>query len=202
MSIQSKYLDIIKQIDGVEKDAKSVFGDAKYASLPNIQKTVQPLLQKAGLIIKFDFPEYIDNTYKALATLIDTGDNATMEWVFSIPGDTQQKNAVQAFGSTMTYGQRYMYGVIFQIPFADEDPDGKTPAKTTPAKKADKTPAKKEEKPAADASKDDKPWLNEGTPEWDKAIDYMDGGGNIASIRQNYKVSTKCQELLEAGAHS
>jgi hypothetical protein len=34
-----------------------------------------------------------------------------------------------------------------------------------------------------------KPWLNEGMPEWDKAEEFVKGGGSPSLLRQKYAVS-------------
>jgi hypothetical protein len=65
-------------------------------------------------------------------------------FTYSFPSDTAQKqNAIQAYGSTITYSQRYMLGVLFGIAFDDEDPDHeknfKKEVKTFEPKQAQKT---------------------------------------------------------------
>ncbi len=174
------------QIGVVGKDAINPFSKSKYSSLTNILNHVQPLLIKAGLILKFDFPELQNDAYTVKATLIDVeGDaKASMVWDFVIPHDQTQKNKTQGFGSTMTYGQRYMYAIIFQIPFDDQDPDAKSEKEQ---KKDTKTKSDKD---------DGKPWLNGGTDEWEGAKKYMKEGGNVDEIRKKYKISNKLAEKL------
>jgi len=63
--------------------------------------------------------------YSIHATLVNITNPADkIEWTFVIPSDISQPNPIQSFGSTATYAQRYVMGVIFGIPTADnEDPD-------------------------------------------------------------------------------
>ncbi len=182
--IEKKYLEIIKKIGIVGKDATNPFTESKYSSLTNILNKVQPLLNEDGLILKFDFPVLENDNYTVKAKLIDTeGDSkAFMEWDFTIPHDQTQKNKTQGFGSTMTYGQRYMYAIIFQIPFDDQDPDAK----------AGKDQKKDQEK----ENGEEKPWLNPDTKEYESAKKYMIEGGNVSKIREKYKVSKKLADKL------
>lgn len=187
--IQKKYLEVIKKIGVIGKDAENPFAKSKYASLTNILNKVQPLLNDKGLILKFDFPALENDAYTIKATLQDVEEevnsiNSIMTWDFVIPHDQTQKNKTQGFGSTMTYGQRYMYAIIFQIPFDDQDPDAKP-----------KNKQEADNKGAPDKD-DGKPWLNGDTPEWTKAKQYMKEGGNVEEIRKKYKVSKKLAEKL------
>lgn len=185
--IQKKYLEVITKIGVVGKNAENPFTSSNYASLTNILNHVQPLLIEAGLVLKFDFPALENEAYTVKATLLDVeGDaKASMTWDFVIPHDQTQKNKTQGFGSTMTYGQRYMYAIIFQIPFDDVDPDAKPKA----AQEKDQ-----KEKPADD----DKPWLNPDTEEYSKVKAFMIEGGKIGEVRRKYKVSKKMADKLES----
>jgi len=111
MKIYKKYLKVIQAIKVVGKNATNPFTNSKYASLTNILNTVQPELQKRGLVLKFDFPKLENEIYQMRVTLIDTVDESGEDqlplgdiiWNFSIPHDQTQKNKTQGFGSTMTY---------------------------------------------------------------------------------------------------
>jgi hypothetical protein len=41
------------------------------------------------------------------------------------------------------------------------------------------------------------PWLNVGTPEFDKAKDFISKGGDVKDIRKKYAISTKTLEALK-----
>lgn len=43
---------------------------------------------------------------------------------------------------------------------------------------------------------DDKPWLNENTEAFKKAVDYLSKGGNVKDIEKKYKLSKKVREEL------
>ena len=42
----------------------------------------------------------------------------------------------------------------------------------------------------------EKPWLNSNSPEYAKALKYLEGGGTIEEIKGKYKVSKKVQDEL------
>src|SRR6185369_12378269 len=51
------------------------------------------------------------------------------------PKGTPNKTGTQGFGSTMSYGQRYMTKLIFNIALTNEDNDGETGADAEPISK-------------------------------------------------------------------
>lgn len=216
MNIYKQYLNVIKEIDVIGKDATNPFARSKYASLPNIIKKVQPILNERGLVFKVDIPELLqfksepveetktdkDGTvtrkifqqtsgfYKVQARLIDVeqegGEGGFMEWELTVPHDSTQRNPTQGFGSTATYIQRYAYGIVFQIPFDDQDPDASDKPGTNAASST-----------AESNSEDDKPWLNKGTTQYAEAVKYIEGGGKVSEIRKKYKVNKDIAKLLE-----
>jgi hypothetical protein len=43
---------------------------------------------------------------------------------------------------------------------------------------------------------DGKPWLNKGTPEFEKAIEYVQGGGLVAKIKEKYKLNKEIETIF------
>ena len=43
---------------------------------------------------------------------------------------------------------------------------------------------------------DEKSWLNENTPQYTEAINFLKGGGTIEQIKTKYKISKKTQDVL------
>lgn len=43
---------------------------------------------------------------------------------------------------------------------------------------------------------EEKKWLNQNTPEFSKAIEYLKAGGDISAIKSKYKISTKVENEL------
>jgi len=80
----------------------------------------------------------------------------------------------QKLGSCITYFRRYTLASLLGL--QAEDDDGNAASGKT--------------------SQVEKRWLNENTPEYTKAIEYLQGGGDIDAIKSKYKVSKKVQDAL------
>tara|TARA_R100000278_G_scaffold40193_3_gene35419 strand:+ start:5325 stop:5837 length:513 start_codon:yes stop_codon:yes gene_type:complete len=81
-------------------------------------------------------------------------------------------NDPQKLGSAITYYRRYTLQSLLAL--QAEDDDGNVASGKTQERK----------------------WLNTNTPEYSKAIEYIQGGGNIQAIMSKYKVSKKVQDEL------
>ena len=187
-SLKERYFDIVNAIGGVQRDATNPFAKAKYASLSNIQKHLQPLFHSNRCYVVCEFSELTNEVYKCILTLVDVDSDDTMMWVFDIPIDNTQKNRVQAFGATTTYGQRYALCVAFQIALDDTDPDAQ-PAKGT-------TGTATTTKPAPQPVQ--KQVLKKGTEQYLNAVKYLatKEGAKIPDIHQHYIVSPGVEKSL------
>ena len=126
MKIYKKLLEVKKELGSISKDAANNFHKYKYATLSNILKNLNPLLEKNGLFLKIEDTKLDENTLRFWLTIIDTSTGEFTRAKYDVDKDKGNSNPVQAFGSTMTYGQRYILGAFFGIPFDDEDPDTKS----------------------------------------------------------------------------
>jgi len=129
-NLKAKLLAIKTEIGKVYKDASNSGLKFKYATLSNILNKVNSLLDKHQVLMTISIQMNSELTsitnkliYSGTVEFLDVTGNEFKEYHFNFPSDTQQKNDIQAFGSTMTYAQRYMLGAIFGIAFDDEDPD-------------------------------------------------------------------------------
>lgn len=129
-SLKAKLLAIKTEIGKVYKDANNTGLKFKYATLSNILNKVNSLLDKHSVLMTISIQMNSELTsitnkliYSGTVEFLNIDGNEFKEYHFNFPSDTQQKNDIQAFGSTMTYAQRYMLGAIFGIAFDDEDPD-------------------------------------------------------------------------------
>jgi hypothetical protein len=82
----------------------------------------------------------------------------------------------QKFGSASSYAKKYALGNLLLI---DDSQD------------ADAT--NKHEK---NTSKEELKWLNKNTPEFNKALEYVKGGGLISAIEAKYKMTKEVKEEL------
>jgi hypothetical protein len=91
----------------------------------------------------------------------------------------------QKFGSASSYAKKYALGNLLLIDDT-QDPDA--------SNKHNKTPI--------DGGSDikslsnDLKWLNKNTPEFNKAIEYLKNGGNIATIESKYKMTKVVKDEL------
>lgn len=83
-------------------------------------------------------------------------------------------NDPQKLGSAITYYRRYTLQSLLAL--QSEDDDGNSASGKT--------------------VQQEKKWLNQNTPEYTKAIEYLQGGGDLESIKSKYKVSKKVQDEL------
>lgn len=62
--------------------------------------------------------------------------------------------------------------------------------------KGDKKPENKQPDNKQLTQQAQKDWLNPNTKQWQAAIDYMNGGGNIEAIEKKYRISSANREML------
>lgn len=111
------------------KDASGGRGGAllqstPYAKWEDINEVIKPVLKKFGFVLRFKTGLTEDG--RVLVTGILAGHGHREESMFSLPHDsTGSKNAVQAIGSSTSYGKRYAAGALLNITSRGEDDDGK-----------------------------------------------------------------------------
>lgn len=116
--IYAALLAFQQEIGIVAKSAENPFFHSSYAPLPDIIKTVQPVLANHGLGIT-QFPSTVDGK-PALRTILFHTSGETIEDTTPI---VLSKADPQAQGSAITYMRRYGYAAVTQI-VIDEDDDG------------------------------------------------------------------------------
>lgn len=97
---------------------------AKYAKLEDINDTIRPALQKHGFAITFRIKS--ENSLIWVTTVLSHKNGHSEET--SIPlslDDSGNKNAVQAVGSSISYGKRYGLCAMLNISTGDDD-DGQS----------------------------------------------------------------------------
>lgn len=101
--------------DYVTKTGKKI--NFKYASLPEILKTVRPVLTKNGISI-IQEPKTENNTVKITTILI----HKSGEWVEFEPIEMKAASALaQEIGSAITYGRRYNISSVLGLGSEDDD---------------------------------------------------------------------------------
>jgi len=189
MSIYEKLLTIQAQIDHFTKDKRG--HNYSYTTGDAILSKIRPLMNENGLLLKQEVVDITneridyDTKYgtksemftctKQLFTWIDTetGEKEEVRWAANGMNDWDK-----GFGSALTYAERYFLLKFFHVPTDGDDPDARQGNESF--KKAN----------------DDKPWLNEGTEEFNKAKKALSEGYSLSDIRKKYKVSKKTAEAL------
>ena len=104
-----------------------------YAGLDEIDVIARPIYTKHGFALSFgtaDCP--IEGCYRQTCEVSHRGGHSEMRQA-DLPTDmvgikgNPNKTGVQGFGSTMTYGQRYITKLVFNIVIGGEDNDGNGP---------------------------------------------------------------------------
>jgi ERF superfamily len=103
-----------------------------YAAQEDIIQVVKPILQKYGFALRFRH-EYHDGLIRIIG-ILSHRDGHQEQDEFECPADTSgSKNAIQAVGSTRTYGQRYTTRALLNIVSRDpRDPARDTDGHRTP----------------------------------------------------------------------
>ncbi|MDP5211322.1 ERF family protein [Microbulbifer sp. 2205BS26-8] len=99
--------------------------NSNYAPLEKINETVRPTLQKHGFAVTFRTDQ--GNNGVKITAVLSHRDGHHQETSLILPLDTSgSKNAVQAIGSTVSYGRRYALCALLNISTGD-DTDGEPP---------------------------------------------------------------------------
>ena len=162
--------------EGIKKDAKNPFFKSTYASLPKIIEAITEPLAESGLALTM-FPIDENSLYCLLM-------HTSGQWIDATYTMKPVKDTPQDKGSCITYARRYCISSILNLQIDDimSDDDG------------NKASVKVEVKPTV---KDDgKAWLNKGTPEFEKAIAYVKGGGLVAKIKEKYKLNKEIETIF------
>jgi hypothetical protein len=182
MKKQETELNLNQKLSLIQKEFKAnkskfnSFGKYNFRSAEDILEALKPFNEKyeVSFIITEELIGY-DSQNPILLSKATILDNNGVNELFatSIVGvDLQQKGmqVPQQFGSASSYGKKYALGNLLLI---DDTQD------------ADATNNHGKEVKA----EEDLKWLNKNTPEFNKAIEYLKNGGNIATIENKYKLA-------------
>lgn len=107
-----------------EKGTEKVIQSTPYALFEDINEAIKPKLAEFGFAISFRTGLAADG--KITVTGILSGHGHREETTIVLPHDsTGSKNAVQAVGSSTSYGKRYVLSALLNITTRGEDDDGK-----------------------------------------------------------------------------
>lgn len=169
------------------KNKFSKFGDYHYRSAEDILAAAKELLKDisgAVLLLGDTIKEseslgaYVESTAKIVYK--DSFIECTAQ--AGITPDKKKLDLAQLFGVSSSYARKYALGGLLLL---DDIKD------------SDSDEHKKEIGQSKPVSEANKPWLNLNTPEFNKAVAFVKGGGSIDQLRDKFKVSKAVAQALE-----
>jgi hypothetical protein len=179
-------LSLIQKEFKANKSKFNSFGKYNFRSAEDILEALKPFNEKyeVSFIITEELVtnDFVANTIPMLlstATILDNNGVNEIKATALVGVDLEQKGMQmpQKFGSASSYGKKYALGNLLLI---DDTQD------------ADATNKHDKEVKAEEELK----WLNKNTPEFNKAIEYLKNGGNIATIENKYKLAKAVKDEL------
>lgn len=125
--------DMAPELPTIEKTASILHGTkliAKYARWEDIAIPVTKVLVKYGFSLSFKMAQ--EDTRVVVTAILAHRDGHREETSFPFPLDSGPgRSAIQAVGSSVSYGKRYAAGLLLNIITKDEDNDGAGPPPET-----------------------------------------------------------------------
>lgn len=147
-----------------DKVTKEVVQSTGYALWEDINEAIKPILSAHGFALSFKTGLAPDNKI-TVTGILSHRDGHSEETTMILPHDsTGSKNAVQAVGSSTSYGKRYTACALLNITSRGEDDDGHAAAK----KPEEEKPAPPAKSSAALKKRDES-----GKDAWDRLIDEL-----------------------------
>jgi len=165
-----------------KKSKFNSFGKYNFRSAEDILEALKPINEKYK--VYFTINEQLINAnppiMSSVATIWDCESPASIDCQSVVGIDLEQKGMAmsQRYGSASSYGKKYALGNLLLIDDT-ADADATNTHSTVP---------KNEPK--------EKPFLVEGTDAYKKAIDYVNGGGEIEIIETKYQLTASVKEAL------
>jgi len=166
MSIYKKLFKVTSTMDKMRKDTENPFYKSKYFDINQLIEAVRPALIAEDLLL---LQPIEGNQVGTRIVDVDSGDS--VEAFLPLPDLPDP----QKIGSCITYYRRYTLQSLLGIEAEDDDANIASHGHRASQAKFD--------------ASDDKVWLNEGMPEWEKAEEFVNSGGDPRKLRQKYKVN-------------
>ena len=186
-----KELNLNQKLSLIQKEFKAnkskfnSFGKYNFRSAEDILEALKPFNEKyqVSFVITERMIRMQDQNIipmmQSTATIYDNNGVNEISATAIVGVDLNQKGmqVPQQFGSASSYAKKYALGNLLLI---DDTQD------------ADATNKHDKEVKAEEELK----WLNKNTPEFNKAIEYLKNGGNIATIENKYKLAKAVKDEL------
>jgi len=174
-------LSLIQKEFKASKSKFNSFGKYNFRSAEDILEALKPYNEKYK--VNFTITEsMVESQFlqfpmlRSIASINDDLDTITASAIVGVDLEQKGMQMPQKFGSASSYAKKYALGNLLLIDDT-QDPDA--------SNKHEKT-----------APVDELKWLNKNTPEFNKAIEYLKNGGNIATIEGKYKMTKVVKDEL------
>lgn len=189
MKKQETELNLNQKLSLIQKEFKAnkskfnSFGKYNFRSAEDILEALKPFNEKyqVSFVIREDIINVNPPIINSSACILDNNGVNEIKATAIVGVDLQQKGmqVPQQFGSASSYAKKYALGNLLLI---DDTQD------------ADAT--NNHGKEVKTTTEQDLKWLNKNTPEFNKAIEYLKNGGNIATIENKYKLAKAVKDEL------
>lgn len=118
----------------VMRDATNSHTNSRYARLETIHKAITPVITRHGFSLSFDTADSDKPGHHRVVCTVAHAGGHSRQHSADLPADgagaqgKANKTGIQAFGSTVSYGRRYLTLLIFNIALTLEDNDGNNQA--------------------------------------------------------------------------
>ena len=119
-------------ITGKTKDGRD-FKSGNYATYEDIVDVVRPIMNKFGFAISFSI-EQSASSIVVVGELVHKGGHSKKTQMTLPHENSGSKNAVQAIGSSTSYGKRYVFCAMLNIATRGQDDDGYAAVPEVPKK--------------------------------------------------------------------
>ncbi|MBC6419847.1 MAG: ERF family protein [Prochloron sp. SP5CPC1] len=165
-----------------KKSRYNSFGKYYFRSAEDILEGLKPFIASEG--VTFTVDEELKEVggiavIKSTATITDGTDSISKSALAGVDMEQKGMQMPQRFGSASSYAKKYALGNLLLI---DDTQDAD--ASNDHGKTAVKTSFK------------DKPWLNKGTPEFEKAMSFVKDQASYDKVRAKYNMSNEVNEKL------
>jgi len=180
----------IQQEFKAKKSRFNSFGKYNFRSAEDILEGLKPMNEKYG--VYFTINEQLINAnppvMTSVATIWDCESGKSIDCSAVVGIDLQQKGmqTPQAFGSASSYAKKYALGNLLLI-----DDTADADATNTHGKEAVKQKEDVKQTPYNEMK-----WLEVNTQEFEKAKNYLKGGGDIELIEKKYKLDVNVKQAL------
>lgn len=126
------------ELPQVTRDAKNDQTRSRYARLETISLAIKPVITANGFSISYGTDASPLPDHYGVTCLVAHSGGFSRLYRADIPTDAngmkgnQNKTATHAFGSTMSYGRRYLLLMVFDIALTNEDDDGQAAGRRPP----------------------------------------------------------------------